>query len=63
MVAQYPGDGVLVYFGHPIANKNDDDSAVLAGLEAGAKSKVPRCAPALPLARAWSSSAILLGRA
>jgi len=61
MVAQYPGDGVLVYFGHPIANKNDDDSAVLA--EAVAKWKVPRCAPALPLARTWSSSAILLGRA
>jgi len=65
-MVQYPGDGVLVYFGHSIANKNDDESAVLvdlAMLEAVANSKVLRCAPALPLARAWSSSAILLGRA
>jgi predicted ATPase/class 3 adenylate cyclase len=32
MVAQYLGDGVLVYFGYPIAHENDAERAILAGL-------------------------------
>jgi len=32
MVAQYLGDGVLAYFGYPMAHENDAERAVLAGL-------------------------------
>src|SRR5262249_57962371 len=32
MVAQYLGDGVLAYFGYPIAHENDAERAILAGL-------------------------------
>jgi class 3 adenylate cyclase/ABC-type lipoprotein export system ATPase subunit len=32
-VAQYMGDGVLVYFGYPMADENDAERAVTAGLE------------------------------
>jgi class 3 adenylate cyclase/predicted ATPase len=32
MVAQYLGDGVLVYFGYPTAHENDAERAILAGL-------------------------------
>ena len=32
-VAQYMGDGVLVYFGYPRADENDAERAVTAGLE------------------------------
>src|SRR6516225_8994440 len=32
-VAQYLGDGVLVYFGYPEAHEDDDERAVRAGLE------------------------------
>jgi class 3 adenylate cyclase len=32
-VAQYMGDGVLVYFGYPQAHEDDAERAVLAGLE------------------------------
>ncbi len=32
-VAQYLGDGLLVYFGHPQAHENDAERAVRAGLE------------------------------
>ena len=31
-IAQYLGDGLLVYFGHPIAHEDDAHRAVLAGL-------------------------------
>jgi len=32
-VAQYLGDGVLVYFGYPVAHEDDAERAVRAGLE------------------------------
>jgi len=32
-IAQYLGDGLLVYFGHPAAHENDAARAVRAGLE------------------------------
>src|SRR4051812_22972451 len=32
-VAQYLGDGVLAYFGYPVAREQDAQAAVLAGLE------------------------------
>jgi class 3 adenylate cyclase len=32
-IAQYLGDGLLVYFGHPVAHEDDARRAVLAGLE------------------------------
>ena len=32
-IAQYLGDGVLVYFGYPQAHENDADRAIRAGLE------------------------------
>jgi class 3 adenylate cyclase len=32
-VAQYLGDGVLVYFGHPVAHEDDARRSVHAGLE------------------------------
>jgi len=32
-VAQYLGDGVLVYFGYPEAHEDDAERAVRAGLE------------------------------
>ncbi|RMF01756.1 MAG: adenylate/guanylate cyclase domain-containing protein, partial [Chloroflexi bacterium] len=32
-VAQYLGDGILVYFGYPAAHENDAQRAVLAGLQ------------------------------
>ena len=32
-VAKYMGDGVLVYFGYPIAHEDDAERAVRAGLE------------------------------
>ncbi len=32
-VAQFLGDGVLVYFGYPVANEDDAERAVRAGLE------------------------------
>jgi class 3 adenylate cyclase len=33
LVAQYLGDGVLVYFGYPLAHEDDAERAVRAGLE------------------------------
>jgi len=32
-VARFSGDGVLVYFGYPVAHENDGERAVRAGLE------------------------------
>jgi hypothetical protein len=32
MVAQFLGDGVLAYFGYPVAHENDAERAILAGL-------------------------------
>ena len=32
-IAQYLGDGVLVYFGYPAAHEDDAERAVRAGLE------------------------------
>ena len=32
-VAKYMGDGVLIYFGYPIAHEDDAERAVRAGLE------------------------------
>src|SRR5207245_3157691 len=32
-IAQYPGDGLLVYFGYPQADGDDAERAVRAGLE------------------------------
>jgi class 3 adenylate cyclase len=32
-VAKYMGDGVLVYFGYPLAHEDDAERAVRAGLE------------------------------
>src|ERR1700727_2611790 len=32
-VAQYMGDGILVYFGYPLAHEDDAERAVRAGLE------------------------------
>src|SRR5262249_50610244 len=33
LVARYQGDGILAYFGYPIANEDDAERAVRAGLE------------------------------
>ena len=46
-VAQYMGDGILVYFGYPLAHEDDAEQAVRAGLEliaavAGLKTRVPQ---------------------
>ena len=46
-VAQYMGDGILVYFGYPHAHEDDAEQAVRAGLElitavAGLKTRVPQ---------------------
>ena len=46
-VAQYMGDGILVYFGYPHAHEDDAERAVRAGLEliaavAGLKTRVPQ---------------------
>ncbi len=46
-VAQYMGDGILVYFGYPHAHEDDAAQAVRAGLElieavAGLKTRVPQ---------------------
>jgi class 3 adenylate cyclase/predicted ATPase len=46
-VAQYMGDGILVYFGYPQAHEDDAEQAVRAGLEliaavAGLKTRVPQ---------------------
>jgi class 3 adenylate cyclase/predicted ATPase len=46
-VAQYMGDGILVYFGYPHAHEDDAEQAVRAGLEliaavSGLKARVPQ---------------------
>ena len=46
-VAQYMGDGILVYFGYPHAHEDDAEQAVRAGLElitavAGLRTRVPQ---------------------
>jgi class 3 adenylate cyclase/predicted ATPase len=46
-VAQYMGDGILVYFGYPHAHEDDAEQAVRAGIEliaavAGLKTRVPQ---------------------
>jgi class 3 adenylate cyclase/predicted ATPase len=46
-VAQYMGDGILVYFGYPVAHEDDAEQAVRAGLElvdavAALKTRVPQ---------------------
>jgi class 3 adenylate cyclase/predicted ATPase len=46
-VAQYMGDGILVYFGYPVAHEDDAEQAVRAGLElitavAALKPRVPQ---------------------
>jgi class 3 adenylate cyclase/predicted ATPase len=46
-VAQYMGDGILVYFGYPHAHEDDAEQAVRAGLElitavAGLKTRAPQ---------------------
>ncbi len=46
-VAQYMGDGILVYFGYPHAHEDDAEQAVRAGLEliaavVGLKTRVPQ---------------------
>ena len=46
-VAQYMGDGILVYFGYPHAHEDDAEQAVRAGLElitavTGLKTRVPQ---------------------
>jgi class 3 adenylate cyclase/tetratricopeptide (TPR) repeat protein len=33
MIARYAGDGILAYFGYPVANEDDAERAVRAGLE------------------------------
>jgi class 3 adenylate cyclase len=33
LVARYQGDGILAYFGYPVANEDDAERAVRAGLE------------------------------
>ena len=40
-IAQYLGDGLLVYFGHPVAHEDDARRAVLAGLEIIEKMAAP----------------------
>ncbi len=44
-IAQYLGDGLLVYFGYPLAHEDDAQRAVRAGLEAGG---APGRAPGYP---------------
>jgi class 3 adenylate cyclase len=46
-VAQYLGDGLLIYFGYPGAHEDDGLRAVLAGLEIAAR--VPALATRLPV--------------
>jgi class 3 adenylate cyclase len=46
-VAQYMGDGILVYFGYPHAHEDDAEQAIRAGLEliaavTGLKTRVPQ---------------------
>src|ERR1700744_5925309 len=46
-IAQYMGDGILVYFGYPHAHEDDAEQAVRAGLElttavAGLKTRAPQ---------------------
>ena len=41
-VAQYLGDGLLVYFGYPVAHEDDAQRAVRTGLEIG-RGNCKRC--------------------
>ena len=59
-VAQYLGDGLMVYFGWPRAHEDDAERAVRAGLDivAAVSGRSPRpthckCASALPPGRWW----------
>ena len=50
IVAQYLGDGVLVYFGYPIAHEDDAERAIRAGLEIlGAISSTNHSGPGAPI--------------
>src|SRR5262249_59070380 len=51
-VAQYLGDGVLVYFGYPVAHEDDAERAVRAGLEVIAAGVTPE-RPALVSNPGW----------
>jgi class 3 adenylate cyclase/predicted ATPase len=48
-VAKYMGDGVLVYFGYPLAHENDTERAVLAGLAIANEVRQLRPSPGLIL--------------
>ncbi len=62
-VAKYMGDGVLAYFGWPMAHEDEAARAVRAGLEliesvAGLETPgggTSRCESASPLGRSWSA--------
>jgi class 3 adenylate cyclase len=60
-VAQYLGDGVLVYFGYPQAHEDDAERALRAGLELTAAMGVLKTSaslqPASALRPGWSWSA------
>ena len=45
VVAQYQGDGILAYFGYPVASEDDAERAVRAGLDL--VKRVASSAPAL----------------
>ena len=65
-VAKYMGDGVLAYFGYPLAHEHDAEHAVQAGLalvEAAPKLRRPsspafrcRCGSASPPGLSWSAT-------
>ena len=48
-VSQFLGDGLLVYFGYPLAHEDDAQRAVRAGLEMVAAVSSPRERPGKPL--------------
>ena len=52
-VAQYLGDGVLAYFGYPVAHEDDAQRAVRTGLGMLDALDPLNARPALPLASRW----------
>ena len=60
-VAQYLGDGVLVYFGYPAAHEHDTEQAVRAGLAILEAVGTLKAAPGLPLqARAGLATGLVV---
>src|SRR4030095_14777802 len=60
-IAQYLGDGVLVYFGYPAAHEDDAARAVRSGLEIVAAVRQLPCTPPLPVGIGIHTGPVMVG--